>query len=152
MLWSWWPWVAIITSASSNTNTLIFLGSMNFSLEHQSSTVPGVPMTICSEIFCPLSTAEREGRAALGWLCRQGMLWPSLSQLFHHLTALVHLRSIIPSFLFVVFPLTHVCCLGQRRRVSGPGKSFPSVQSLSLFEVPARMLGKGTNTEGTEGQ
>ncbi len=58
MLWSWCPCVAIITSASSRTNTLIFLGSMSFSLTHQSRTVPGVPMTICSLIITPRSTGR----------------------------------------------------------------------------------------------
>lgn len=89
MLWSWWPWVAIITSASSKTNTLIFLGSMNFSLEHQSSTVPGVPITICSEIFWPLSTAKTQRESFTRWLCRQRNALPPLplqTSLFHHLT------------------------------------------------------------------
>lgn len=60
MLWSWWPCVAIMTSASSRTNTLIFFGSMNLSFWHQSRTVPGVPITICSWSFTPLSTAQKE--------------------------------------------------------------------------------------------
>lgn len=56
MLWSRWPCVAIITSASSSTNMLIFLGSMILSLVHQSRTVPGVPMTICSCNLTPRSS------------------------------------------------------------------------------------------------
>lgn len=149
MLWSWWPWVAIITSASSKTNTLIFLGSMNFSLEHQSSTVPGVPITICSEIFWPLSTAETERKAFVRWLRRQWNALP-LSELAYCSFTVLHPRNIIYSLL-VAFHLTHIYCLGQHMQVSAPDKTFPSVQSLFLFEVPARMLGKGTNTGGTEG-
>ena len=41
MLWSWWPWMPIITSASSSTNTRIFFRSknLNFKLD-QSRTLP----------------------------------------------------------------------------------------------------------------
>lgn len=56
MLWSWWPCVSIMTSASSSTNTRIFLGSKNLNFPHQSSIVPGVPITICSWSFVPLGT------------------------------------------------------------------------------------------------
>lgn len=45
-----------MTSASSSTNTLIFFGSMNFSFVHQSSMVPGVPITICSCGLLPRGT------------------------------------------------------------------------------------------------
>lgn len=58
MLWSRCPCVAIITSASSKMNMVIFLGSMRWYLVHQSRIVPGVPMTICSCSGTPLSTAE----------------------------------------------------------------------------------------------
>lgn len=47
-----------MTSASSSTNTLIFFGSMNFSFVHQSSMVPGVPITICSCSLLPRGTEE----------------------------------------------------------------------------------------------
>lgn len=56
MLWSWWPCVSIMTSASSSTNTRIFLGSKNLNFPHQSSIVPGVPITICSWSFVPFGT------------------------------------------------------------------------------------------------
>lgn len=81
-------------------------------------------------------------------------LWTSL---FHHLTALLFIYCIAPDnhfliyTLLVAFHLTHIYCLGQHMQVSALDKTFPSVQSLFLFEVPARMLGKGTNTGGTEG-
>ncbi|MEQ2179246.1 hypothetical protein GOODEAATRI_022666 [Goodea atripinnis] len=59
MLWSRWPCMAIITSASSNTNIVIFLGSISLYLVHQSRTVPGVPMTICSCNLTPRSTEHK---------------------------------------------------------------------------------------------
>ena len=44
-----------MTSASSNTNTRTFLRSMMRSLVHQSSMVPGVPMTMWASSFSPLA-------------------------------------------------------------------------------------------------
>lgn len=57
MDWSWWPWVAIMTSASSRTNTRIFFKSNTLNLVDQSRTVPGVPMTMWGSISWPLVTA-----------------------------------------------------------------------------------------------
>lgn len=59
MLWSRWPCVAIITSASSSTKRETLLGSMSLYFVHQSRTVPGVPMTMCSCSFTPRSTEHR---------------------------------------------------------------------------------------------
>lgn len=56
MLWSRCPCMAIITSASSKMNMVIFLGSMKWYFVHQSSIVPGVPITICSCSGTPLCT------------------------------------------------------------------------------------------------
>ena len=53
---TWWPWVAIITSASSKTNTLQVRRSRHRYLTAQSTTLPGVPITICSVTFCPRGT------------------------------------------------------------------------------------------------
>merc|ERR1719500_195168 len=58
MDWSWWPWVAIITSASSRTNTVIFFRSKNLNFKLQSSTFPGVPMMMFSVILLPLATSS----------------------------------------------------------------------------------------------
>lgn len=59
ILWSENPWVSIITSASSRTNTRILVKSINFSLKHQSRTVPGVPIIICLVMSVPLGTGEK---------------------------------------------------------------------------------------------
>lgn len=72
MLWSRCPCVAIITSASSRTNIVIFLGSMSLYLVHQSRTVPGVPMTICSCSGTPRSTEEEILRNNIKTTC---LLW-----------------------------------------------------------------------------
>lgn len=73
ILWSWCPCVAIMTSASSSTNTLMFLGSMNLNLLHQSSMVPGVPITICSRSFIPRCTENRRKKHTL--INTQSNLW-----------------------------------------------------------------------------
>lgn len=59
ILWSENPWVSIITSASSRTNTRILVKSINFRLKHQSRTVPGVPIIICLVTSVPLGTVEK---------------------------------------------------------------------------------------------
>lgn len=78
---------------------------------------------------------------------------PLQTRLFHQL--IIHFlyctQRTSLSHLSAPFRFTHIYCLGRRRQVSAPDKTFPSVQSLFLFEVPARRLGKGTNTGGTEG-
>ena len=59
MDWSWWPCIAIITSASSSTNILIFLGSTALCRKIQSNIVPGVANKMWSVTFWPGDT-ERE--------------------------------------------------------------------------------------------
>ena len=58
--WSWCPWRAIMTSASSNTNILIFFGSITWCCKIQSSRVPGVPNNMWSVTFWPLDTEENK--------------------------------------------------------------------------------------------
>lgn len=50
--------MSIMMSASSSTNMLIFFKSTTLRLKHQSSIVPGVPMTICSCSVVPCRTAR----------------------------------------------------------------------------------------------
>lgn len=57
--WSWWPCVAIITSASSKTKTRIFFKSMTRYFRPQSRTFPGVPIIIWSFSFVPGTTNRR---------------------------------------------------------------------------------------------
>ena len=56
--WSWCPWVAIITSASSSTNTRICFKSKNRNFRDQSKTFPGVPIMIWSVILEPLESSS----------------------------------------------------------------------------------------------
>ena len=57
--WSWCPFRAIMTSASSNTNILIFFGSRTLCLKIQSRRVPGVPNIMWSVTFWPLETVKK---------------------------------------------------------------------------------------------
>ena len=60
MLWSWWPWMPIITSASSSTNTRIFFRSknLNFKLD-QSRTLPKLNnLSFCRGIFFNLKRVQ----------------------------------------------------------------------------------------------
>lgn len=57
--WSWCPCRAIMTSASSNTNILIFFGSRTLCLKIQSRRVPGVPNIMWSITFWPLETVKK---------------------------------------------------------------------------------------------
>ena len=56
--WSWWPWVSIMTSASSKTKTFTFFRSITRNFMHQSRTVPGVPMMMWSVSFSPRVTEK----------------------------------------------------------------------------------------------
>ena len=56
--WSWWPWVAIMTSASSKTKTRICFRSKNLNFNDQSKTFPGVPMIIWSDILLPRDSSS----------------------------------------------------------------------------------------------
>lgn len=58
MLWEENPCVSIMMSASSSTNMQILLMLSSLRLKHQSSMVPGVPMTICSSSTVPGDTAR----------------------------------------------------------------------------------------------
>ena len=58
--WSWCPCMAIITSASSKTKTLILWVSKHLNFMIQSMTFPGVPITTCSSILSPLETAKQK--------------------------------------------------------------------------------------------
>lgn len=65
ILWEENPCVSIMTSASSSTNMQILLMLSSLRLKHQSSMVPGVPMTICSSSTVPGDTAgegAKEGK------------------------------------------------------------------------------------------
>merc|ERR1719187_88912 len=75
MDWSWWPWVAIITSASSRTNTVIFFRSKNLNLMLQSNTFPGVPMMMFSDILLPLATSSP---LTANLIVRSGQNWDIL--------------------------------------------------------------------------
>ena len=59
MDWSWCPCIAIMTSALSSTNILIFLGSTALCRKIQSNIVPGVANKMWSVTFWPGDT-ERE--------------------------------------------------------------------------------------------
>lgn len=66
-------WVAIITSASSRTNTVIFFKSKNLNLMLQSRTLPGVPMIMWSSSLDPRAissplTANLIVRSGQNWL------------------------------------------------------------------------------------
>lgn len=71
MHWSWCPCVAIMTSASSRTNTVIFLISNTLYLVHQSRILPGVPMMMCSPTCSPRPTKfnwHNHDKIELFWL------------------------------------------------------------------------------------
>ena len=61
--WFSYPCVVIISSASSSTHTAILDRSNTFHLRAQSKVVPGVPITICSLIFFPLCTGNKNVRS-----------------------------------------------------------------------------------------
>ena len=87
ILWSWCPCVAIITSASSRTNTLNLRVSMLLNLVHQSITVPGVPINMWSVLFCPRATVKYQVEKSRQFLT-SNMFWKvlclfSLSANFH---------------------------------------------------------------------
>lgn len=88
MLWSRWPWVAIITSASSSTNMVIFLGSMSLYLVHQSWTVPGVPMTICCCNLAPRSTEHNAESHAVNRLVTRNLFFRREYKYYHILTSI----------------------------------------------------------------
>lgn len=58
--------MSIITSASSRTNTRILVKLINFRLKHQSRTVPGVPIIICSVISVPMETRKKRAPSDAG--------------------------------------------------------------------------------------
>lgn len=105
ILWSWWPCVAIMTSASSRTNTLIFFGSINLNLLHQSSMVPGVPMTICSCSFIPRCTGNKTKTktSQLNVLSRSVVPnWPVYCKIVFSCASLLKRASDL--FLFIFWP------------------------------------------------
>lgn len=139
MLWSRWPCVAIITSASSSTNIVIFLGSMSLYLVHQSRTVPGVPMIICSCNLMPRSTEHRaeiyvvtqptmatKWRIEIPFCCRshQTSLW-----LQSH---------------------SYLCCPEWHTPVSHQDKISPFARLLDQSAERARMLAKCKDTGRTK--
>ena len=60
MDWSWCPCIAIMTSASSSTNILIFLGSTALCLKIKSNIVPGVANKMWSVTLWPSDTEKEK--------------------------------------------------------------------------------------------
>ena len=67
MLWSWCPWVAIMTSASSSTKTSTFDKSKHLSFVPQSSILPGVPKRIWSVNWVPRETNQQVSQSGFNY-------------------------------------------------------------------------------------
>lgn len=128
MLWSWWPCMPIMTSASSSTNTRTFLGSITFFLVNQSDMVPGVPITICSWILLPPSTEERHRKL-------YALPLNSIIQISHCTTG-------------GRTEFSYFYCLEWRMPISPQGRTCPSAPRLYLSVGRAHRLETGTDTAG----